>query len=90
MCARPEISTTLTSMASLGRSTAMSCASPTNPLRALEQRAIYSGFNTAVKTLNLHQAAAFLHMHPEEVRSRAKRGLIPGAKVGRRWVFLRG
>ena len=58
-------------------------------LRALEQRAIYSGFNTAVNTLNLHQAAAFLHMHPEEVRSRTKRGLIPGAKVGRRWVFLR-
>ncbi|EQD28317.1 DNA binding protein, excisionase family, partial [mine drainage metagenome] len=27
-------------------------------------------------------------MHPEEVRSRAKQGLIPGAKIGRRWVFL--
>jgi hypothetical protein len=27
-------------------------------------------------------------MRPEEVRSRAKRGLIPGAKVGRSWVFL--
>ena len=27
-------------------------------------------------------------MHPEELRSRAKRGLIPGAKTGRRWVFL--
>ena len=41
-----------------------------------------------MKTLNLHEAAAFLHMHPEEVRSRTKRGLIPGAKVGRRWVFI--
>ena len=40
------------------------------------------------KTLNLHEAAAFLHMHPEEVRKRAKRGLIPGAKAGRCWVFL--
>ena len=42
----------------------------------------------AVKTLDLNEAAAFLHMHPEEVRSRTKRGLIPGAKTGRRWVFL--
>ena len=41
-----------------------------------------------MKTLDLKQAAAFLHMHPEELRSRAKRGLIPGAKVGRKWVFL--
>ena len=41
-----------------------------------------------MKTLDLDEAAAFLHMHPEEVRARAKRGLIPGAKTGRRWVFL--
>jgi hypothetical protein len=27
-------------------------------------------------------------MHPKEVRARAKRALIPGAKTGRRWVFL--
>lgn len=40
------------------------------------------------KTLNLLEAAALLHMHPEEVRTRAKRGLIPGAKPGKRWVFL--
>src|SRR5579863_9271646 len=40
------------------------------------------------RTLTLDEAASFLHMHPEEVRSRAKRGLIPGAKTGRRWVFL--
>src|SRR6516162_1089938 len=41
-----------------------------------------------VKTFDLNEAAAFLRMHPEEVRARAKRGLIPGAKTGRRWVFL--
>lgn len=41
-----------------------------------------------MKTLNLREAAAFLHMHPEELRARAKRGLIPGAKIGRRWVFI--
>jgi hypothetical protein len=39
------------------------------------------------KTLNLLEAAAFLHMHPEEVRTRAKSSLIPGAKPGNRWVF---
>jgi Helix-turn-helix domain len=59
-----------------------------NALRLREQPAVRSGFNTVMNTLNLKQAAAFLHIHPEELRSRAKRGLIPGAKVGRRWVFL--
>ena len=41
-----------------------------------------------MRTLTLIEAGAFLKMHPEEVRSRAKRGLIPGAKAGRRWVFV--
>jgi Helix-turn-helix domain len=41
-----------------------------------------------LRTLTLNEAAAFLHMHPEEVRIRAKRGLVPGAKAGRRWIFL--
>jgi hypothetical protein len=27
-------------------------------------------------------------MNAEELRQRAKRGVAPGAKVGRRWVFL--
>jgi hypothetical protein len=27
-------------------------------------------------------------MHPEEVRRRARSGLLPGAKAGKRWVFL--
>jgi hypothetical protein len=40
----------------------------------------------ALRTPTLNEAAAFLHMHPEEVRIRAKRGLIPGAKAGRRWI----
>src|SRR3954447_3945746 len=39
-------------------------------------------------TLDLHQAAAFLHMHPEEVRRRAKLGLLPGAKPGKAWIFI--
>jgi hypothetical protein len=41
-----------------------------------------------MQTLDLKQAAQFLRLHPEELRQRAKRGLIPGAKVGRSWVFL--
>ena len=30
-----------------------------------------------LETLSLHEDAAFLRMHPEEVRERAKRGVIP-------------
>jgi len=41
-----------------------------------------------MRTLTLTEAAAFLKMHQEEVRMRAKRGLLPGAKTGKRWVFL--
>jgi Helix-turn-helix domain len=41
-----------------------------------------------MNTLTLEQAATFLKMHPEEVRCRAKRGLIPASKPGRRWVFI--
>ena len=40
-------------------------------------------------TLNLTEAAAFLHLHPNTVQERAKRGIIPGAaKPGKCWVFL--
>jgi hypothetical protein len=41
-----------------------------------------------VKTLGLPDAAAFLKMHPEELRRRTKLGAIPGAKAGRAWVFI--
>jgi Helix-turn-helix domain len=41
-----------------------------------------------MQTLTLAVAAAFLEMHPEEVRSRAKRGALPACKPGRRWVFV--
>jgi hypothetical protein len=37
-----------------------------------------------MKTLNLREAAAFLRMRREEVRTPVKQGLIPGAKIGRR------
>lgn len=41
-----------------------------------------------MRTLDLEEAAAFLKMHPEEVRRRAKLGQLPGAKPGKSWVFL--
>ncbi len=41
-----------------------------------------------MQTINLAQAATFLHMHPEEVHRRAKRGLLPGAKPGKSWIFI--
>src|SRR5690349_14922266 len=39
-------------------------------------------------SMGLREAAEFLHCHPEELRKRAKAGVIPGAKIGRAWVFL--
>jgi hypothetical protein len=41
-----------------------------------------------VRTFDLNEAASFIRTHPQEGRNRAKRGIIPGAKTSRRWVFL--
>lgn len=41
-----------------------------------------------MKTLSLTEAADYLKMHAEEVRRRAKSGKLPGAKLGKRWVFI--
>lgn len=41
-----------------------------------------------MKTLDLQEAAAFLKMNKEELRKKAKSGRIPGAKGGKRWVFI--
>ena len=40
-------------------------------------------------TLNLKQAAEFLHIHWVTLTLKARAGSIPGAKIGRRWVFLK-
>ena len=61
---------------------------PPSGITSTEQLPVSSSKGVAERTLDLHEAAAFLRMHPEEVRTRAKRGLIPGAKPGRSWVFL--
>lgn len=41
-----------------------------------------------MNTLDLHQAAALLKMHPQTVLQRARVGEIPGAKPGKCWVFV--
>ena len=41
-----------------------------------------------MKTLNLAEAAEFLHAGEETVREKAVAGEIPGAKIGRAWVFI--
>ena len=40
-----------------------------------------------MKTLDLKEAAIFLKMTPEGLRTKAARGDIPGAKPGKRWCF---
>ena len=41
-----------------------------------------------MQTFGLHDAANFLHMNPESLRQKVKAGNIPGAKVGKSWVFI--
>ena len=39
-------------------------------------------------TLNLKEAAALLKIHPVTLQDKARAGEIPGAKIGRAWVFI--
>ena len=39
-------------------------------------------------TLDLAQAAAFLHVHEQTLLKLARSGEVPAAKVGRAWVFF--
>ncbi len=41
-----------------------------------------------MKTLNLEETARFLKIHNETASRLAKTGQLPGAKIGRSWVFL--
>ena len=41
-----------------------------------------------MKTLGLKEAAALLLLAPESLRQMASAGKVPGARVGKRWVFL--
>ncbi|SMB27893.1 conserved protein of unknown function [Sterolibacterium denitrificans] len=40
-------------------------------------------------TLDTRQAADFLRIHPVTLHGKTRKGEIPGAKIGRRWVYLR-
>lgn len=44
---------------------------------------------SALDTLNAIDAAAVLHADPETVLLLARKGDLPGAKIGKSWVFLR-
>jgi excisionase family DNA binding protein len=41
-----------------------------------------------MNTLTLNQAAEFLKIHPQTLRARALSGELPGAKIGKSWVFI--
>jgi excisionase family DNA binding protein len=44
--------------------------------------------NLKHRTLTTYEAAELLQIHPVTLLSKVKAGLIPGAKFGKRWVFL--
>ena len=41
-----------------------------------------------MKTMGLKKASKFLKLHPSTVLIRARKDEIPGAKLGKRWVFI--
>jgi hypothetical protein len=41
-----------------------------------------------MRTLELKEAAAFLHIHPVTLLKKAQAGEVPAAKPGKCWVFL--
>lgn len=41
-----------------------------------------------MKTLNVEECASFLHVNATTVAELAGSGLLPGAKIGRAWIFL--
>src|ERR1700688_4982462 len=41
-----------------------------------------------MNTLDLQAAAAFLHIHPVTLQEKARAGEVPGAKIGKCWVFI--
>ncbi len=41
------------------------------------------------ETLDVTEAAALLHAESETVMQFARRGELPGARIGKSWVFLR-
>ncbi len=42
-----------------------------------------------METFNVQEAADFLKIHPVTLCSKAATGQIPGARIGKRWVFVK-
>ena len=42
----------------------------------------------AMITYNINSAAELLGIHPDTLQERAASGEIPGAKIGKSWIFL--
>jgi len=42
-----------------------------------------------MKTIDVQEAAALLHMSPKRVQSLAREGKLPAVRLGRRWLFHR-
>jgi len=43
----------------------------------------------AQETFTTDEAAAYLRLHPRTVEKKARKGLLPAAKTGRKWLFRR-
>src|SRR6185312_7050317 len=41
-----------------------------------------------MSTVGLQEAAKLLRLSPSALMRKARRGIVPGAKVGREWVFV--
>jgi hypothetical protein len=50
---------------------------------------VYQTKRSFMTTFDLKQAADFLKVHPETMRQMAKDRTVAGAKIGRRWVFIK-
>ncbi|MGO8754501.1 MAG: helix-turn-helix domain-containing protein [Gallionellaceae bacterium] len=55
---------------------------------AVPQSVPFDVSSISVATLDIKQAADFLHLHPVTLQRMAKRGDVPAARLGRRWIFL--
>jgi hypothetical protein len=44
---------------------------------------------TSLETIDLTEAAALLHMSEDALMRKARAGIVPGSKPGRRWVFIK-
>ena len=42
-----------------------------------------------METMTVDEAAALLKIHPVTLCAKAAQGIIPGARVGKRWVFVK-